>query len=77
MKTVISFTITLIISTFAMFGALAAPNPFPCFGIAFGIWAIFIWSYNRRSKREAEKRFHEHMFNEYMRSKTRQHGRGW
>jgi hypothetical protein len=40
------------------FCALAAKNPFPCLGIAFGIWALFLWGYNRRPKLEAEKRLH-------------------
>ena len=77
MKTVVYFIATCFISTFAMFGALAAKNPFPCFGIAFGIWALFLWGYNKRSRREAEKRFHERMFNEFMRSKMRHPGRPW
>jgi len=71
MKTTAYLIATCFISTFAFFGALAAKNPFPCFGIAFGIWALFLWGYNNRSKKEAEKRFHERMFNEYMRSKNR------
>jgi len=71
MKTAFYLIATCFISTFAFFGALAAKNPFPCFGVAFGIWALFFWGASRRSKKEAAKRFHEHMFNEYMRSKTR------
>jgi hypothetical protein len=71
MKNIVYFIATCFISTFAFFGALGAKNPFPCFGVAFGIWALFIWGAGRRSKKRAEKRFHEQMFNEYMRSKTR------
>jgi hypothetical protein len=72
MKIAFYFIATCLISTFAFFGALAAKNPFPCFAIAFGIWALFLWGYIKRSKKEAEKRFHERMFNEYARSKMRQ-----
>ncbi|WP_158288535.1 hypothetical protein [Mucilaginibacter psychrotolerans] len=70
-KNVILFLTCSVISTFAMFGALAAKNPFPCFGVAFGIWVLFFWIVSRRNKREAERRLNERMFNEYMRSKTR------
>jgi hypothetical protein len=75
MKTIFYFIVTCLISTFAFFGALGMKNPFPCFAVAFGIWALFIWSWNKRSKKAAEKRFHEQLFNEYMRSKTRQPNR--
>jgi len=71
MKTTFYLIATCFISTFAFFGALGAKNPFPLFAVAFGIWALFIWGYNRRSKKEAARRFNEHMFNEYMRSKMR------
>jgi len=71
MKTAFYFTATCLISTFAFFGALAAKNPFPCFGIAFGIWALFIWGCSRRAKKQAERRFHERMFSDFMRSKMR------
>jgi hypothetical protein len=71
MKTAFYFIITCFISTFAFFGALGAKNPFPCFGIAFGIWALFLWGYNKRAKKEAVRRFNERMFSEYMRSKMR------
>jgi hypothetical protein len=71
MKPTFYFIATCFISTFAFFGALGAENPFPCFGVAFGIWALFIWGAGTRSKKQAERRFHERMFNEYMRSKAR------
>lgn len=71
MKIAFFFIATCFISTFALFGALGAKNPFPLFGVAFGIWALFLWGCSRRSKREASKRFHERMFSEYQRSKTR------
>jgi hypothetical protein len=71
MKTTFFFIATCFISTFAFFGALGAKNPFPLFGVAFGIWVLFIWGCSRRSKRETARRFHERMFTDYQRSKTR------
>jgi len=71
MKTAIYFIITCFISTGAMMGALNAKNPFPAFAIAFGMWAWFLWGYNRRSKRETEKRNRERLFEEYLRKQPR------
>jgi hypothetical protein len=71
MKTAIYFIITCFISTGALLGATNAKNPFPAFAIAFGIWALFIWGYNRRSKKEAEKRNRERLFEDYMREQMR------
>jgi len=71
MKTIFYFIASCFISTFAFWGALVARNPFPLYGVGFGIWALFIWGYNQRSKKEADKRFHERMFQDYMRSKNR------
>jgi len=71
MKTVIYFIITCFISTGALLGATNAKNPFPAFAIAFGIWALFLWGYNRRSKKEAERRNRERLFEEYMREQLR------
>jgi len=68
MKTFIYLIATCFISTFAFWGALGAKNPFPCFGVAFGIWALFLWGVNRRSKRLANRRFQQRMFEEHMRS---------
>ena len=71
MKTALYFIITCFISTGALLGATNAKNPFPLFGIAFGIWALFLWGYNRRSKKEAERRNRERLFEEYMREQLR------
>lgn len=71
MKTVIYFIITCFISTGALLGATNAKNPFPAFAIAFGIWALFLWGYNRRSKKQAERRNRERLFEEYMREQLR------
>jgi hypothetical protein len=69
MKTTIYFIFTCFISTGAFMAALNLKNPFPAFAVAFGIWALFIWGYTRRSKKTAERRFHERMFSEHMRAK--------
>lgn len=71
MKTAIYFIITCFISTGALLGATNAKNPFPAFVIAFGIWALFLWGYNRRSKKEAERRNRERMFEQFMRDRFR------
>jgi hypothetical protein len=71
MKTAVYFIFSCFISTGALLGALHAKNPFPAFAIAFGIWALFVWGYNRRSKKEAERRFRERLFEDYMRHRIR------
>jgi hypothetical protein len=71
MKTAIYFIITCFISTGALLGATNAKNPFPLFGIAFGIWALFLWGYNMRSKKNAERRNQEMFFEDYMRDRLR------
>ena len=71
MKTAIYFIITCFISTGALLGATNAKNPFPAFAVAFGIWALFLWGYNRRSKKQAERRNRERLFEEYMREQLR------
>jgi hypothetical protein len=71
MKTAIYFIFTCFISTGALLGATNAKNPFLLFGIAFGIWVLFLWGYNRRSKREAERRSRERLFEEYLRQQLR------
>jgi len=53
---VIYFIGTCFVSTGALLGALNAKNPFPLFGIAFGIWALFLWRYDKWSKKMREKR---------------------
>lgn len=71
MKTAIYFIITCFISTGALLGATNAKNPFPAFAIAFGIWVMFLWGYNRRSKKEAERRNREKLFEDYIREQMR------
>jgi len=69
MKTGLYFVATCFISTFAFWGALSMNNPFPAFAVAFGIWALFLWGYARRSKKLAERRSRERLFEDFMRSK--------
>ena len=75
MKTVIYFILTLFISTGAFLAATNLKNPWPPFIVAFGIWALFFWGWNRRIKKQAERRSREQLFAEYMRSKLRQRNR--
>lgn len=44
MRTIILFFITCIIATFGYFAALNMQNPWPGYAVAFGVWAIFIWT---------------------------------
>ncbi|WP_158829107.1 hypothetical protein [Mucilaginibacter lacusdianchii] len=69
MKNFVHLIFTFFISTIAFWGALATrKDPWPCYAIAFGVWAIFLWRYQARSKRAAMKRqFEEYQFREYMR----------
>ena len=71
MKTTIYFIITCCISTGAFMAATNMKFPFPAFIVAFGIWAVFFWGWNRRSKKQAERRSQEQLFADYMRSKIR------
>lgn len=77
MKNFLHLIFTCFVSTFALWGALANKNnPWPCFAIAFGIWAIFLWRLNARAKRSAmKKRYDEYQFREYMRGKAYQRNR--
>jgi hypothetical protein len=68
MKTFCYFIITLLISAGCLLGAMNMKTPFPLFGIAFGIWALFIWSYHLRAKKETARRSREQLFENYMRS---------
>jgi hypothetical protein len=75
MKTFLCFVFTCLVSTGALLGALNAKNPFPAFAVAFCIWAVFIWGYNRREKKRAEKDRAERMFRDYMRMQYRKPNR--
>ena len=71
MKTVVYFILTCFISTGAFFAAMNLKNPWPAFAVAFGIWALFFWGWNRRVRKQAAQRCRERQFQEYMRSKLR------
>lgn len=51
MKNVFWFFITCIIATFGYFAALSMQNPWPGYAVAFGVWAIFIWTTTKPRRR--------------------------
>jgi len=69
MRTIFYFIITCLISTGTLFAALNAKNPLPGYAVAFGLWAFFLWGYNKRSRKKAEKRHRKKLFEQYMRSR--------
>lgn len=69
MKTAIYFILTCFISTGAFFAATNMKNPFPAFAVVFGIWVLFFWGWNRRIKKQSERRSMERQFENFMRSK--------
>jgi hypothetical protein len=71
MKTIIYFIFTCFISTGAFFAATNMKNPWPAFAVAFGIWALFFWGWNRRIKKQADRRSRERLFENFMRAKLR------
>jgi len=75
MKTTLYFILTLLISAGALLGAMNLKDPLPLFAIAFGVWALFLWGYNRRSKKAGERRSREQLFENYMRANLRNRNR--
>lgn len=71
MKTVIYFIFTCFISTGAFLAALSSKHSFILYIVGLGIWALFLWGYSRRAKKEAERRNGERLFQDYMRAQTR------
>jgi hypothetical protein len=71
MKTIVYFIFTCFISTGCMFGALNAPNPFPLFAVAFGIWGLFFYGCHKRGKRKAEQLNRERLFEAFVREQMR------
>lgn len=51
MKNVICFFITCIIATVVFFAALSMKTPWIGFGVAFGIWFLFIWTTTKPRRR--------------------------
>lgn len=77
MKTFFYLIMTSVVSTFAYFGALGSNNrttTLCCLGIVIGIWVLFFWCWNRRVKKEAQRRYREQIFSNHMRD--RHNGRG-
>ena len=72
MKTIVYFILTCCISTGAFMAATNMKYPFPAFIVAFGIWGLFFWGWNRRVKKQAERRFRERLFENFMRANRRQ-----
>jgi len=68
MKTFIYLFLAGLVSALAFYGALNLQNPFPLFGLAFGVWALFLWGVNKRMKKGAVRRFQQRMFEQHMRS---------
>lgn len=48
--------------------ALMQPDIFPGYIVGFGVWAFFILWYAKRSRKAAQKRYMERLFENYMRS---------
>jgi len=59
----------MVISTGGFFAAMNSKDgPWMGFVVAFGVWALFFWSYFRHSKKAAERKFRERIFEQHMRS---------
>ena len=69
MKTVVYFLFTCFISTGAFLAALGSKTPLLLYAVGFGTWALFLWTYSKRTKRASERRSQERLFEDYMRSK--------
>ena len=72
MKTFVYLAFTCFISTGAFMGALTSKNPLLLYAVGFGIWALFIWGWSRRMKKNDERREMERQFSEFMRSSRQQ-----
>ncbi|QEC78960.1 hypothetical protein [Mucilaginibacter ginsenosidivorax] len=71
MKSFVYLVFTCFISTGAFMGALYSKTPLLLYAVGFGIWALFIWSAFRRTKKNAERREMERSFQNYMRYQQR------
>ncbi|WP_184549854.1 hypothetical protein [Mucilaginibacter sp. FT3.2] len=67
MKTAIYLLFTFFISTGSLMAGLNMKHALPCFAISFGIWALFIRGYMKRSKEATHKRNNERIFQAHMR----------
>lgn len=68
MKTAIYLILTCLVSAGSFLGAATMANPFPALGAGAGVWLLFLWSYQKRSRKAAQRKFQEHMFQQHMRS---------
>jgi len=68
MKTLIIFLITCFIATGAFLGATTASNPYPYFATGWGLWILFFWYVSSNSKRSAQRKEQERLFNEWYRN---------
>ena len=60
MKTVIYFIFTCLISTGALLGATnGTSTSYALYLVGFGIWGLFIWGVNNRSKKNNQTYFRE------------------
>lgn len=75
MRALFYLFLTCFISMVAFMSALKQPNIFPGYIVGFGVWALFILWYSRRSKKAAQRRSMERTFEEYMRMNLRRHQR--
>jgi hypothetical protein len=71
MKTALYLIFTCFVSAGAFYGALYSKHPIVLYMLGFGIWALFLWGCNRRSKKGAERRSREQLFQDYMRAQIR------
>lgn len=68
MKATIYLLLTCLISFGSLYAAIHMSNPSAAYGLAFGIWGLFIWGYTKHARKVANKRFRERIFEEYMRN---------
>ncbi len=69
MKTFVYLIFTCFISTGAFIGALYSKTPMILYAVGFGIWALFLWGISRRMKKNAERRYQERQFSNFMRTR--------
>ncbi|HZY39388.1 MAG TPA: hypothetical protein VFE53_22185 [Mucilaginibacter sp.] len=71
MKSVVFFLFTTFISIACLGTALGAKHPLLLYAIGFGIWVPFIRYCKYRSRRSAERRERERLFQDFMRNGRR------
>jgi hypothetical protein len=71
MKSVVFFLFVTFISCACFMTALGSSHPFLLYAIGFGVWVLFAWYLNRRTKRRTERREMEQQFQNHMRNSRR------